>query len=322
MKQLCIAGFAVASIAVVDTAWAALAGIQIAVAAKSIILPAFLGVAAALCYAILRRDAATRAAWFAASFAILAVLGPAAGVMSYLVLTLPMPLIHPTLAALDQAMGFDWVAWSDAVAARPWLNFMLTTAYWSHLPTILVALLWLSGASRFDRCAELIWCLIASSILMFPISALFPAVSAPVYFGVPERAQMLELFYGSYLADLIALRDGTMTVIHTGRISGLVSFPLFHVTLTLRQPTPCAARSCSGCRWSLLPYGAAFNPQRRPALSVRRSRRRTSRVDDDRCCTACDEAWNSTAIGRNLSSIGRAGHGVVISGYASVALSG
>ena len=130
MKQLCFAGFAVASIAAVDAAWAALAGIQIAVAAKSIILPAFLGVAAALCYAI-RRDAATRAAWFAASFAILAALGPAAGVMSYLVLTLPMPLTDPTLAALDQVMGFDWVAWSDAVAARPWLNFMLTTAYWN-----------------------------------------------------------------------------------------------------------------------------------------------------------------------------------------------
>lgn len=218
----------IAMLAATGAAWAYAAGISI----TGVSTPAlgFVGRSAtAAIYA--RRD--RRIADLAACAAVLVGFTATGAVLSYLVVTIRVSPADAVLAAADRALGFYWIAWSDAVAARPWLNLLLSAAYWSLLPSIILALIVLSATRRSDRCIELIWVIMMSGIATITVSGLFPAVSAPVWFGVPERANMAGVLYAPYLQDTLALHGGTFRALNLANASGLISFPSYHATLTL-----------------------------------------------------------------------------------------
>lgn len=229
-KTYLCAALALLLLAVVDAAWAAQVGIDLPRFWMGLSVPALAGALAALLFAI-PRESTRRAGHLAASVAILVGFSKIGGTLSYLVLTLHVPVADPLLLAIDRAMGFDWLAWSDFVAARPTLRMLLFSAYTSLLPSIVVTLLWLSGSGRFSRCSELTGMILCGGFASIAISAFLPAMSAPIWLGFVERAHVAGQMYPDYVSDLLALHNGNLREIPN--TSGIVSFPSFHVALVI-----------------------------------------------------------------------------------------
>jgi hypothetical protein len=76
------------------------------------------------------------------------------------------------------------------------------------LSVIIVTLIMLATIGRTERCQDFVWTVKLTGIAAIAISAFLPTLSAPVWHVVPERANMFETLYSSYLHDLMALHRG------------------------------------------------------------------------------------------------------------------
>ena len=65
----------------------------------------------------------------ASQLAILALFGPIAAMLSYLMAALAMPLQDSLLSGADLMLGFDWIGWYKTVAERPRLEQVLGLLY-------------------------------------------------------------------------------------------------------------------------------------------------------------------------------------------------
>jgi len=106
-----------------DTAWAARVGLSVGEWEKAVAAMATLLALAAL-YRRRKRTVADMAS-MAALWIFLSATGCA---LTYLGATCALPLQDSALTGFDQALGFDWLTWRDAVADRPWLNLALSWA--------------------------------------------------------------------------------------------------------------------------------------------------------------------------------------------------
>lgn len=150
----------------------------------------------------------------------------AAGVFSYLAVaaTATWPPVDEVFARADEALGFDWRLWFRWVEAHPLLHGLLRLTYMSATPQIPAIILYLSLTGRPKRGSELMWTMMLSLLIIIPLSALLPAMSAFGYYR-------LGLDQASYMPDLLALRNGAFHEIDLARMQGLVTFPSFHATL-------------------------------------------------------------------------------------------
>ena len=172
-----------------------------------------------------RRDA--RAFVALAQIGTLASFMMAAVIASYLAVLPGAPLIDVQLAAADRALGLDWRACFDAVAARPWLAALLGAAYMSLIPQALGALAWLGMRRMTARAVALTSQLMFSSTVTSLIAAAWPARSAWFYYGVAAPVGA-----GS-VADFDLLRQHALKLFDFDHAQGLVSMPSFHTAMAL-----------------------------------------------------------------------------------------
>lgn len=151
-----------------------------------------------------------------------------AGILSYLVLSTDRPLIDPALSAFDRALGFDWPRFIIWVQAIPPLDRVLFLVYRSTVPQLLVIAFLLSWREE-GRLRELSGAILISLVLAIAISGALPAASAYPFYGPSHRGIVPEIG----VADLFALRDGSLRHLDLRRMDGLVCFPSFHVVLSL-----------------------------------------------------------------------------------------
>jgi hypothetical protein len=138
----------------------------------------------------------------------------AGATLSYLAFTTNFPLVDRDLSAIDRAFGFDWNQFVSWIRARPLLNSWMGIAYFSWGPEWLIVAVLL--AHRYEkRVRELSTAALISILVTILVSALWPAVGAD-----PTS---------SWIADVMALREGTFSTFDLSKADGMVSLPSFHV---------------------------------------------------------------------------------------------
>lgn len=214
----------IAVIGGIDAVWAHALGLRIVL--DPMIVAGFALIAAInLVYTTVRPN--ERIAALAGSVLQLAAFTAVGAVLSYLTVTSKFPLIDHSLAAADSALGLDWLAAFNWVQDSPTLNRALTLVYLSAMVEVGVLLVAFNVIGTLARAREFVWLFVLTLLIIIPISWLFPAESAWVYFGVTDRT------YAYHLADFTALRNGQMPAISMSRVNGLITFPSFHAALGL-----------------------------------------------------------------------------------------
>lgn len=225
-----------AAVALVDAVWLHAGGYAlqwsgVAVAARAIAVcaafslvlrgvarvPRYASVAARFRYG----EAARTFAWLA----LLAAFVAAAGILSYLCVTLKPPLIDGALIRLDARLGFDWPAVYERIRAHPALRRALAFAYDSAQWQLIGIPVWLGLTRRDDDLSEFIALFMLTSVMVLLISTPFPAASAFLHFRVADPIAL------AGVSDFVRLRDGTLRVIDPAALQGMVSMPSFHTVL-------------------------------------------------------------------------------------------
>jgi len=193
-------------------------------------LVALLAMAAiAIAYAPIRRNA-PRLSVAATLAADLIAYSLVLGTFSYVAAASPRPLIHPTLAAIDRSLGFDWLAYYRFIQAHPRWASLLSLAYDGMIVEIgLVALV--LYATRADAQLRILLNVFAlAALVAISMSAAFPALEALSYFGIYPLVQTSQApVTGIDRADdFLAMHFGTMTTIPIVAAKGIVCFPSFH----------------------------------------------------------------------------------------------
>lgn len=158
--------------------------------------------------------------------AILVIQLPTASALAYGVQAFGLPLRDDWLLRIDRHFGFEWLIFQTYMVEESGLIDVLSLAYETFFaqlgltPVILAALGQVRRADRFI--AAFILCVMMTTI----VSAVLPAEGAAGLLG-PDRMHLL-LQGATPLADLHALRAGTMRAVALDEVGPLISFPSLH----------------------------------------------------------------------------------------------
>jgi hypothetical protein len=150
----------------------------------------------------------------------------AAGILSYLIAAASgQPTIDAWLVAADKAIGLDWLAMFRWEQEHALWHAILTLAYASVLPQLILMPFFLLTKKRFARVREMFWLYVATSLGAIIVSAFFPAEGAFATFKVSMQ--------DPYVQEFLALHNGSLRVIDINKIQGIVQFPSFHLELAV-----------------------------------------------------------------------------------------
>lgn len=172
------------------------------------------------------------------------------GVFAWLATSAGLPLQDARLAALDAALGFDWLALLQFTNSRPALSWVLVGAYHSTGPLLLMVYLLLIFSKRRDRLDEFLAVLAMTSLATGIGMALVPAAGAYPHYDPPAE------MFGNFSADagmwhyqlVVALRTEAAPVLDLAMTKPMVTFPSFHTIVAII--TTWAVRDV---RWIALP---------------------------------------------------------------------
>jgi len=155
-----------------------------------------------------------------------------------------LPLWDHRFDALDRAMGLDWPGLYDWVTARPRLYHASGLLYGALNAEFLILLILLEalGERRNAAALRLGFCLSATATIL--LGVLMPAAGPFVFYDLPVASRT------AYVAQLAALRDGTLRQIDLSNAQGLIFFPSFHAALGVLCAH--AARAVRGLFWPAL----------------------------------------------------------------------
>ena len=137
------------------------------------------------------------------------------------------------LAGWDRAIGFDWLAFVNAVDAHRWLALPLRWAYMSLVPQIIVLVLVLGFTRRVAELRAVMLAAILCGTAAILLSPIFPAVGNYVHLGLTaDDFRHVDPWAGNaHLDHFTALRDGTMTLLRLQHMEGIITFPSYHAGL-------------------------------------------------------------------------------------------
>lgn len=164
-------------------------------------------------------------------FVVLAI-GGSIAILSYAVQTFAFPLQDDLYRAVDLFVGFDSIALITQVGTHPNLCLLMTGVYNLFLPSILAVViagsLWGVKFKISERAA-------ISTMLAFVISAglssLFPAYGYAAFLA-PELVKFVATG-ATPVAQLDAMRDGSMRILDLGEVRGIITFPSMHWALAI-----------------------------------------------------------------------------------------
>ena len=162
------------------------------------------------------------------------ILSIVALVLTYGAMSLNLPLSDSTLATMDTALGFNWMAFIEFVDSRPWLAEFLNVAYRSFPYQLLLIPIVLCGTANVHRACTYIAgygsiCLISSIVTIW-----FPALGTYVMYGLGEAdLHNIEIHFDfAFLNDFHAVRSGDFNLA-MGTASGIVTFPSVHAAIAV-----------------------------------------------------------------------------------------
>ena len=143
-------------------------------------------------------------------------------VLTYLAATCARPLQDALLSRLDQAIGFDWLVWHETVLAWPVMHLVLSLAYASLLPQILLSIVFFTATGRAARSGELVMLAALTLLPTILISIFWPVLGPFRLYGGPDAV---------FLPDLLALRAGGPWHFELRTLQGIIQMPSYHVVL-------------------------------------------------------------------------------------------
>lgn len=160
--------------------------------------------------------------------------GAVLGVFSYVSARLNFPLTDEAMIAIDRMLFFDWRAYVDWVDSDLWLARLLSLAYMSSGPQIilLMALLFLAG--KIAHIQKFLLGFFITGLLTIGLAALLPAVGGYVHYDIDlsQYQHLKPVAARVHEAPLLALRDHSLQVV-AFPLQGLVTFPSFHSALSV-----------------------------------------------------------------------------------------
>jgi len=176
-----------------------------------------------------RRTNRSRLEAGAAAFLLMTLFTLLGVVLAYAFAAHAGPLWDARLAMMDRRIGFDWPFLLTALDRHPILIWLLGLAYHSLTLQMIVVIVALSGAARFDVLRIMVCAAILSGFVTILISAWVPAMGN---LFDPAGYRHLWPSIAWLERDLIqGLRDGSVRVLDLTMLMGIVSFPSFHATL-------------------------------------------------------------------------------------------
>ena len=154
---------------------------------------------------------------------------------SHLMMSLNLPLMDGRFIAWDEAVGFDWNAYAQAVGATARSRAVLLVSYSFVIPVAYLALVVVPIlARRHERIHELAFLVSLSGFVCVTVAGLLPAYGA---WETLATAQTTALLKGPFLQEMVAqirvLRSGAPVSFNFRAMEGLASFPSFHACLAI-----------------------------------------------------------------------------------------
>lgn len=153
----------------------------------------------------------------------------------YLSASLGLPLRDAELAAIDKAMGFDWLAFLAFTNQYHILSWALVAAYHTTGLQFLLLVLFLVFTRRNERLAAFLALLALSDLMTGIVVTLVPAEGAYAYYQ-PARDVFSQFTTHAgvwHRQELASLRNDAVTILDFTKVQGLVTFPSFHTTLAI-----------------------------------------------------------------------------------------
>ncbi|GJD96283.1 phosphatase PAP2 family protein [Methylobacterium iners] len=225
---------AISAIVVIDAVWVAM--LRISVEPKGFgLCAAAVGLLLLAAVALGRLKSLPKLRAMALSSACLVALTVPIAVLHYLAASLSLPLVDPTLAQVEAALGFDWQGYLGFLAAHPTLSWWLALAYHSSGPQVALVVIVLSATGRLGRLWRFVRLFAATLIITIAASVLLPAEGPYAYYEPAVRpAGKLETVGALWhLEALQRLRSGTLEALSVTDLRALVTFPSFHMCLAI-----------------------------------------------------------------------------------------
>jgi hypothetical protein len=140
--------------------------------------------------------------------------------LSYLAVTLDMPLRDNLFQSWDRAIGFDWLAWTRFVYSHPYMKYLQVAAYASYAVQPFVTVAILSKWAPKRRNAEFLTSILIALIITIAVWAMMPALSPGRWYGYPS----------SWRPIIIGLRSGSHAAYP---YTGIITFPSFHAVMAI-----------------------------------------------------------------------------------------
>jgi len=211
----------VALIGLIDLVWAHAIGFRLVVVPTDFIMAA----GASALWIAARKLHSERGA-LVMEFICLSLAGVVFEIFSYLAMgSASGPLWDAPFLAADRALGFDWLALYNWVTAQPILGFTLHVLYVSIVVQAFIAGIVLGLRGERQRMADLYRIVSLASLITCIGAMYFPALGPFKVFAVEGR--------GAYLPDMEHLLTHQNLTFHLSQLTGVVTFPSFHVVVAL-----------------------------------------------------------------------------------------
>jgi membrane-associated phospholipid phosphatase len=169
------------------------------------------------------------------ALAFLFLIIPPLAILEYPTQALNFPLRDAEFAAMDKALGFDWMGHVLWVSNHPWIGQCLSVAYHSCMVQLAAVVIVLSLMKRFDDLRGFLLLFALTAIIVTATATVIPGEGAYTYLKLPAsiRTNSDPLAGIWHLVDMRALRAGTLTSVSLDKVEGLISMPSFHVIFAI-----------------------------------------------------------------------------------------
>ncbi len=154
---------------------------------------------------------------------------------SYIAASAGYPLWDETIAAWDNQLGFDWMAWLAAMNNHPALHWIFAAAYSSFTVQTAAVVLAMALTGHVLRLRVYVLSFILVTLFTIAVSAVLPAqgpwgylhLSSENYPAISPVTQQL------HLAVFHGLRDGSFRDLVAQGAQGIITFPSLHAAAAL-----------------------------------------------------------------------------------------
>lgn len=154
---------------------------------------------------------------------------------SYLVVTPGLPMRDAELVRADGVLGLDWLGYLRWLDGHARLAHILSFAYASFMPQILLLLIALPLMGQGQEARITVLAMIFAGVVTIAISGLFPALSTFAHYRIDlaDYPQLRPAAAFIHMSDLLAAHSGRPLHLDLTKAHGIVTFPSYHAALGL-----------------------------------------------------------------------------------------